>query len=717
MKPGPGRNDPCPCGSGKKYKECCGQLLSCPINNLLDRPADFRAGHGAPTSHSGRREVPASQRNSGARADDLTPGEMNQLASLINAGRHVDLESKARELLRLHPNAAAVWQVLGLALTRQGKDALQALRMASRLSPNDAGVHNNLGNALGRLGHFEEAIASYRRALVLRPDFAEAHNNLGHALLDLGQIDDAVASCRRALELEPGYAEAHDTLGNALLNLGRLDDAAASYRRALDINPEFAETHSNLGNVLLELGRADDALRSFRRALDINSEFAQAHNNLGNGLRALGKLDDAVTSYRRALEIKPNFTEAHCNLGIALRLHGRTAEAEASCRRALEINPQSAAAFAILADSSADKGQFTEAEDLFKRAISIEPESPEAWAGIVRLRKMTPSDAAWLAQAQRIAAQPLPARREVELRYAIGKYFDDVKNFEQAFINFQLANELTKRHRTKHDRLQLTQVVDLVTRSYDETWLSQARIAALESARPVFIVGMLRSGTTLAEQILASHPAVFAAGELTFWNTAWATYQSSVLDGKRSAGILRKLANDYLQLLDGLSGDALRVVDKMPTNFGFLGLIHAALPNARIIHMQRNPIDVCLSIYFQHFEAAVSYANDLEDLAHYYTEYLRVMKHWRSTLPKGAILDVPYEGLVNAPEAWSRKMLEYIGLPWNPRCLDFHETNRIVITASKWQVRQKITNSSVLRWRNYERFLGPLLRLPEEDPS
>jgi tetratricopeptide (TPR) repeat protein len=646
----------------------------------------------------------------------MTPIEMNQLAALINAGRHDDLESKARELLRRYPNAAAIWQVLGLALTRQGKDALPALRMASCLSPDDAGVHNNLGNALGRLGHFDEAIASYRRALVLSPDFAEAHNNLAHALLDLGQIEEAVASCRRALQLKPRYAEAHDTLGNALLNLGRLDDAAASYYRALEINPEFAETHNNLGNVLLDLGRVDDALRSFHRALEVNAEFAEAHNNLGNGLRALGKLDDAVTSYRRALEIQPNFAAAHCNLGIALRLQGRTAQAEASCRSALEINPQSATAFAILADSSADQGQFAEAEDLFRRAISIEPESPEAWAGIVRLRKMTHGDAAWLAQAQRIAAQPLPARSAIQLRYAIGKYFDDVKNFEQAFINFQLANELTKRHRAKHDRLRLTQIVDLVTRSYSQSWLSRARIDALDTARPVFIVGMLRSGTTLAEQILASHPAVYGAGELTFWNTAWAAYQSSVLNDGGSAGILRRLAKDYLQLLDGLSGDALRVVDKMPTNFGFLGLIHAALPNARIIHMQRNPIDVCLSIYFQHFEAAVSYANDLEDLAHYYTEYLRLMKHWRSTLPKGAILDVPYEGLVNDQEAWSRKMLEFIGLPWDPRCLDFHETKRIVITASKWQVRQKITNSSVLRWRNYERFLGPLLRLVEEDP-
>jgi Flp pilus assembly protein TadD len=609
---------------------------------------------------------------------------MNQLVALINAARYVDLESKAHELLNLHPNTAVVWQALGLALTRQGKDALQALRMAAQLLPNDAGVHNNLGNALGRLGRIDDAVASYRCALLLSPDFAEAHNNLGHALLDLGQPDNAAASYRRAVELKPRYAEAHDNLGCALLELGRLDDAAASCRRAIEINPEFAE----------------------------------AHNNLGNALRGLGKLDDAVASYRRALGIKPNFAEAHCNLGLALRLQGRTAEAQASCRAALDLNPQSAESFVVLADSSADRGEFAEAENLFKRAISIEPELPEAWAGIVRLRRMTQSDAAWLAQAQRIAGQPLPARREVPLRYAIGKYFDDVKDFDQAFINFQRANELTKLRRARHDKRQLTQVVDQITQSHNANWLKESRIDAHESARPVFIVGMLRSGTTLAEQILASHPDVFAAGELAFWNTASGVYQSCALKTPAGRTLLRKLADDYLRLLEDLSDDALRVVDKMPTNFAFLGLIHAALPNARIIHMRRNPIDTCLSIYFQHFETAVSYANDLEDLAHYYAEYLRIMKHWRLILPEDAILDVSYEGLVNDQEAWSRKMLEFIGLPWDPRCLDFHETHRAVITASRWQVRQKINSASVLRWRNYEKFLGPLLHLtdPDSDP-
>jgi len=642
---------------------------------------------------------------------------MHRLLALIKAARYLEAENEARDILNLHPTAAVVWQVLGLALTGQGRDALQPLEMAAQLLPNDAGVHNNLGNALGRLGELDEAVASFRRALLLNPDFAEAHNNLGHALLDLGQPGNAAASCCRAIGLRPRYAEAHDNLGCALLELGRFDEAAASHRRALEIEPGFAEAHNNLGLASLELGRVDDALASYRRALDSNPEFAEAHNNLGNALRSVGKLDHAVASYRRALEIKPNFAAAHCNLGIAQRLQGRTAEAQASCRRALEIDPQSTAALMVLADASADRGQFAEAEDLFNRALSIEPESPEACAGIVRLRKMTPSDAAWLARAQRIAGQPLPARQEVPLRYAIGKHFDDVKDFEQAFIHFQRANELTKLRRAKHDRLQLTQVVDRIIQTHDPNWLEESRMDAHESARPVFIVGMLRSGTTLAEQILASHPNVFAAGELTYWNTESAVYQSSTPDSRSDRTLLRKLADDYLRLLQDLSDDALRVVDKMPTNFAFLGLIHAALPGARIIHMQRNPIDTCLSIYFQDFETAVSYANDLEDLAHYYAEYLRIMKHWRSVLPEDAILDVPYEGLVDDQEAWSRKMLEFIGLPWDPRCLDFHETRRAVITASKWQVRQKITSASVLRWRNYEKFLGPLLYLTELDPQ
>jgi tetratricopeptide (TPR) repeat protein len=500
-------------------------------------------------------------------------------------------------------------------------------------------------------------------------------------------------------------------LGNALLDLGRPDEATASCRRALEFRPDYAEAHHSMGNALLTLGQLDEALANYRRALALKPDFAEAHNNEGSVLRGLGRLDEAMASYRCALQINPDFAEAHGNLAIALRLLGRTAEAQLSCRRALEINPNSGMTVAVLAELHADKGQFTEAEDLFRRAISIEPELPEAWAGLSRVRKFLSCDAAWLVEAQRIAGLALAPRKEAHLRYAIGKYFDDVGEFDQAFGNYRRANELSRQCANKHDRRNLTQTIDRIIQTCDRRWISRARTDSSTSQRPVFVIGMLRSGTSLVEQIIASHPSAFGAGEQPFWTNASAAYRPRTREAKQGGNPVPPLAGEYLHLLQHLSATALRVVDKMPGNFMALGLIHAALPNARIIHMRRNPLDTCLSIYFQHFETGVSYANDLHDLAHFYTEYWRLMKHWRITLGEAAILDVSYEGLVEDQEAWSRKILAFVGLPWDPRCMDFHLTDRTVVTASKWQVRQRISGSSVGRWRNYEKFVGPLLEL------
>jgi tetratricopeptide (TPR) repeat protein len=629
-------------------------------------------------------EIVTSATQPPAQADGPAPAAIGELALLARAGRYADLETRTRQLLEQHPNAGMLWQWLGIALRTQGKDSLPALQRAIALLPDDAGAHNNLGNALGQSGRLEEAVASFQRALALNPEFAEAHNNLGYVLRRLGRLDDAASGYRRALQIKPGYAEAHHNLGDVLQRLGRLDDAVTSYQRALALSPDFAE----------------------------------AHNNLGNVLRSLGLLDDALASYRRALQLRPDFSAAHANLGIALRLAGEQDAAEASCRQALAIDPNFAASIATLAEISADQGRFAESELLFQRAIAIEPETAEAWVGISRLRKMTVDDAAWVAQAQRIAARPLPPQKQVQFRYAIGKYFDDTQQYEQAFENYRRANDLTRRYRSGYDRQQMTQAVDSIIRCYDREWLRRARGNVDASVRPVFIIGMPRSGTTLAEQILASHRSVFGAGELMFWNRA-ATGDRATAPGSPGSGehahtrAVAVLARDYLRLLERLSPGALRVVDKMPGNFLHLGLIHAALPRAHIIHMRRDPIDTCLSIYFQHFEAFHSYASDLDDLAHYYQQYRRLMAHWQAILPAQAMLDLSYEALVGDQEACSRGMLEFIGLPWDPQCMEFHRTSRRVISASKWQVRQRISSSSVGRWRNYQRFIEPLLRLTQ----
>jgi tetratricopeptide (TPR) repeat protein len=657
------------------------------------------------------------------RAAQLLPDDPETHSNLGNAlldlGRLDDAAASYRRALLLKPDYAEAHNNLGAALRARGQleDALASFQRALALKPDAAEAHSNLGATLRALHRLEEAQASYRRALEFKSDSCAAHNNLGNVLLELGRPDEAVSSYRRALVLNPQAAETHNNLGNALQMLGRLEDAVASYRRALELKPDYAEAHSNLANALRCFGQLDEAVAHYRRALELEPEFAEACNNLGNALLDLGQLEEAVASYRRALELKPDYAETHSNLGMALRLLGRTAEAEASCRRACDSNPNLAATIALRAELHADQGRFAEAEELFRRAIEMNPNSPEAWAAIPRVRRMMPADGPWLAEAQRMLAQPQQPRQELLLRYAVGKYFDDVGDFVQAFDSFRRANELAKLYKVRYERELIARDVEWLTQFYDREWLSRARAHANTSARPVFIVGMPRSGTTLAEQILASHPAVFGAGELSFWKSASASYESSVPEAQHSAALSGALAKDYLRLLQRLSPDALRVVDKMPANFLHLGLIHGALPHARIIHLRRNPVDTCLSIYCQHFRAVHSYANDLEDLVHYYGEYRRLMQHWHAILPADAILDVPYEGLVEEQEAWSRRMLEFIDLPWDARCLDFHQTERVVITASNWQVRQRISRSSVGRWRNYEQFVGPLLRLLEPDPG
>jgi len=650
--------------------------------------------------------------------EGLPSRELARLTPLLEGARYAELESAAQDALAAQPRSAVLWQLLGIARARQDKDPLHALRMAVQCAPADATAHLNLGNACARLGRLEEAAASYRRALEIDHEFAEAHNNLGELHLQRGRAAEALRSCQQALRIKPYFAPAHQNLGKALVRLGRFDEAVRSCGSAIALDPGFAEAHNSLGSALLGLAQTQEAIAAFQRALAINPDLAAAHANLARALRSIGRLEDAVVAFRRALALEPDLVLAHTELATALRLQRRTDEAEQSCRNALQLHPECAAASVVLAELRADAGRFAEAEEFLRRATAIDPASAEAWAGLARLRRMTPADGAWLTATQCLVEQELPPQRELLLRYAIGKYFDDVGDFEFAFSNYRRANELATECAPAHERGVLSRTIDLVIRSYDSRWVQRARDTVQRSARPVFIVGMLRSGTTLAEQVLASHPQVHGAGELTFWSEAGAAAASSAAAAQPSAvetsdAALADLGDRYFEVLRQLSPDALRVVDKLPTNFLFLGLIHAALPGARIIHLRRHPIDTCLSIYFQHFEAANTYTNDLGDLAHYYGEYRRLMAHWRSVLPRDVILDVPYEGLVADLPTWARRMLEFIGMPWDARCLDFERTARPVVTASKWQVRQKLFASSVGRWRHYERFVTPLMSLLE----
>ena len=637
-----GRNEPCPCGSGRKYKHCCGSV-------------------------SAAAPAPEAQ-------------------SLIDAANDLRAQGRPQESVALY-------------------------RRALEIEPRSAEAHNNLGNAFLELVKPAEAADCYRRALTLSGENAVILCNLANTLRQLGQLEEAASCSRRSLALDPGLSMAHNNLGLVLAGLGQREQAVASYRQALALNPNYVEALNNLGIALRELGERREALTLYRRALELDPGRAGSYGNLGQLLFELAQVEEAAASFQRAVALQPDSAALHTSLAAAQRMQHRAGEAEASCRAALAIDPNCVQALTLLGELHADRGEFAEAQQRFEQALAVDPGFPFTYWSIAAHRKMSVDDVGWLQGAQALLAKPLAVADEISLRFALGKYFDDVAQYDDAFGSYRQANELSKRYGRKYDGSKLTARIDRLIGTFDATFIRRCQTDASPSELPVFVVGMPRSGTSLVEQILASHPAVFGAGELNFWDTAFAAFESAAATDNRAAGLVPGMAREFLGQLSALSGSALRVIDKMPANFTYAGLIHAALPRARIIHVQRHPIDTCLSIYFHNFLNRGAYANDLSNLAHSYAEYLRLIAHWRAVLPPAALLEVPYEGMIADQEGWTRRMLDFIGLPWDPRCLEFHQTDRVVITASNWQVRQKLNSGAVGRWRHYERHIGPLREL------
>jgi tetratricopeptide (TPR) repeat protein len=611
------------------------------------------------------------------------------------AGRLKHASAIYRKILNRAPDNPDALHLLGvIALSdRRPERAIQLIGKAVAVSSRSAEAYSNLGNAQHAAGRPAEACASYRRAIDLNPNFAAAHSNLGRVLCEEGDFAAALRSCERAVEIAPDLPEAHNNFGNALRGLGRWEAAEVAFRRALHLQPDNAVLHANLGNLLGDLKRFEEAKACYRRAIEIDPELAVAHYGLAGCDRSLGDLAAATESYQKVLSLTPDQAFVWNDLGRTLRSLGR----------------------------------FEEAVAAFRQSLAVNPEFGEAYRNLASCQQLTADDQN-LARLSGLAdQQDLPIEERAAAGFAMGKVLDDADRFEEAFLAYERANRIYRDSRAavgeRFDAVELHREVDEIIASFDSPFFASALDWGSASELPVFIVGMPRSGTSLVEQIAASHSRVFGAGELReIGNLAQqldpiiAAIRSGCGEDAAEAGAghrmtIRRLSDAHLEHLKALNDRAERVIDKMPDNIFKLGAIATLFTGARVIFCRRDPLDTCLSCYFQKFTAGqLGFSYDLADCAKRYLETERLTAHWRKVLPL-SWLNVEYEALVSDLEAQSRRIIRFLGFDWEPACLDFHRTARTVTTASAWQVRQPLYDRAVGRWRKYQAHLAPLFEL------
>jgi tetratricopeptide (TPR) repeat protein len=660
-----------------------------------------------------------------------------------------------QQALRLQPHFAEVYGNLGVAYKVQGHiaDAIASYRAAIRVNPSLPASYNNLGLALADEGNLNEAVANFQEALRLKADFPEAHYNLGKALQQQGKLDEAIVSYRRALELYPAYTPACNNLGVALTAQGKLEDAETALRQALALDPANPDVHNNLGNLFSKQGRPSKAIACYRRALQILPDDADAYNNLGLALadqaqlgRAaacfreaircqssfpeayfnLGKvlvnreqLEEAADCFRQAVRCRPEYPEAHSRLSAVLQMLDRP-EAAAHFQEALRLRPHFPEAHYMNGLALQRIGDMAGAETALRETLRQDPRHVDAYAELAALLRGRLPETDFVALSALLADPALSDAERVRLHFALTQVHDARGEYMDAAGQAQCANALqqTIRHQrgTGYDPAAHKEFVDRLIGTFSPEFFDRVRGWGLDSELPVFVFGLPRSGTTLVEQILASHAQVHGAGELSLCQDVVDSLMGDQDDAGAFAALVRidpqtfhRLATQYLEQLQALGGSSARVVDKMPDNYQYLGLLVTMFPRARFIHCRRDVRDIALSCWTTGF-AQLNWANDPQSIASRIRDYRRLMDHWRRVLPV-SMLEVSYEAIVADLETEARWLLARCGLPWEPACLDFHTTSRPVNTASATQVRQPLYARSIGRWQHYAVALGSLFAL------
>lgn len=529
-------------------------------------------------------------------------------------------------------------------------------------------------------------------------------------LLKARRPRDAVPVLREVTRWLPGNAAVLHDLGLACLESGQLGDAIVALRSCVAVDPSFADSHLRLGIAHEMSGEPEAALSAYHRAAEMPATNAEASYRAAHLLDSLGHMARAAQMFRRAAASAGAQSTGRIAMARALLTENRDPEAEAVLRQLLAVERDNPMALDLLGNILADAGRFEEARDCFERAIENAPGLAGSYYDLVRCSRLEAEDLGCVARMRAALSSPdLEPAQRIRVHLALGKAADDLGDYEGAMRQFDAAETL-RNAMVRFDLARFEQRVDRLIASVTREAIVSAATMASDVAAPILIVGLPRSGTTLIEQILSAHPSVRAGGELSFWNErggAWERADSA----EAQTEVLGRGAADYRAVLRQFAGSTVRVTDKMPLNFQWVGLIHLALPRATIIHCRRNLLDTALSIHQTHFNPHLWLPTGGAALVGYIRAYERLCAHWRSVMPAERFIEVDYEVLVQEPEPTIRRMVAACALQWHPACLAPQSNTRTVKTASKWQARQPIYRSAIARWRRYEPWLGALAAL------
>ncbi len=666
-----------------------------------------------------------------------------------NAGQADQAERLCQHVLAIWPGQADASHLMGLMAHAYGNlpVAIDHLKRACQAPRVPATYLSNLAEMCRQAGRLAEAEAAGRRAIAIDHGLVAGWNNLGIILQEAGKFDESLTCLEQVVTLKPDYAEAQNNLANTLKRLGRLAEARHHYEAALRLVPTYAEALSNLSNLATDMGQADKALTYARQAIDINPRLADAYINAaaaeqsrGNDvetlrwvdkllsfqpqhiggllvrtvpLRHLDRLDEALEAARRAVTLAPDNGEAHVAMGEALQALGRTDDALAAYERAAKL-PGLALEKAMVNRGIClmEIGETAAARAAFEQVLALFPRSISAWFNLSDIMTFQPGDPAIAAMEALLAPDTVQARNDrIALHFALAKAWLDSGNDERAFLHFDEGNR-QKRATFAYQADAVGRWTQSIANAFPASVFADPDIGVGEADDdlPVFVVGMPRSGTTLVEQVLASHGQVQGGGELATLNHIVDRIgpYPAIVEQLTAAGFAA-IGRQYIDHVRTLSNSKRRFVDKMPSNFLYAGLIARSMPQARIIHVRRNAADTCFSCYTKLFTREQLFSYDLMELGRFYRDYESLMAHWRSVLPPDRFIDVDYEDLVGDFEPQARRLIAFLGLSWDPACTDFHKTKRIIRTASLNQAREPLFTRSIGRAGRYTPYLGPLL--------